>query len=127
MAALDTNALVRFLVRDDAEQAHAVKRLLESSEEPFYLSQVVLAETSWVLASACRWAPESIAQAFAMLTSTDKFTMDEVCAEAVSLYQLHHPDGVGFADCLILRASKRSLPLYTFDRRLQKLKNVSAI
>jgi len=127
MASLDTNALVRFLVRDDAAQAQAVKRLLELSEEPFYLSQVVLAETSWVLASACRWSPESIAQALEMLTSTDKFTMDEVCAEAVSLFKQHHGDGVGFADCLILRASKRSLPLYSFDQKLQKLKNVSPV
>jgi predicted nucleic-acid-binding protein len=85
MASLDTNALVRFLARDDA------------------------------------------AQALEMLTSTDKFTMDETSAEAVSLYQLHHAEGVGFADCLILRASKRALPLYTFGLKFQRLKNVQPI
>jgi predicted nucleic-acid-binding protein len=91
------------------------------------LAPVVLAETSWVLERAYHWSSESIAQALEMLTSTDKFTMDETSAEAVSLYQLHHAEDVGFADCLILRASKRALPLYTFDPKFQKLKNVQPI
>lgn len=88
---------------------------------------MVLAETSWVLERAYHWSSESIAQALEMLTSTDKFTMDETSAEAVSLYQLHHAEDVGLADCLILRASKRALPLYTVDPKFQKLKNVQPI
>ncbi len=40
MIALDTNVLVRYLVRDDAEQAEAARALLESltADRPGYVS-----------------------------------------------------------------------------------------
>ena len=55
MKALDTNALVRFLVRDDARQGAAVRRLLKKAEEtrePLFVPQLVVLELIWVLESA---------------------------------------------------------------------------
>lgn len=54
MKALDTNVLVRFLVRDDERQAQIVYRLFkkaESEKDLFYVPMVVILETIWVLAS----------------------------------------------------------------------------
>lgn len=52
MIAVDTNVLVRHLVRDDAAQARLATALFEDAAErgePIYLSAVVLAEVVWVL------------------------------------------------------------------------------
>ena len=55
MTAVDTNIIVRFLVRDDDEQAQKVYRRMkraEANKETLYVSLIVLVETIWVLQSA---------------------------------------------------------------------------
>lgn len=55
MIAVDTNVIVRFLVRDDERQAEAVRRRLKLSEERrerFKIPLLVVLETIWVLESA---------------------------------------------------------------------------
>jgi len=55
LTALDTNVLVRFLVRDDERQAQAAYRLFKRAEaagETLFVPLVVLLETIWVLESA---------------------------------------------------------------------------
>jgi len=52
MKALDTNILVRFLVKDDQSQAETVYRLFkkaESFKDVFYVPLLVTLETIWVL------------------------------------------------------------------------------
>jgi predicted nucleic-acid-binding protein len=54
MKALDTNVLVRFLVRDDEKQAETVYQMLKRAEalnEPLFVPLLVVLETIWVLAS----------------------------------------------------------------------------
>jgi len=53
--AVDTNIIVRFLVRDDEEQAEAAYRRLKQAEadrESLFVPLIVLLETIWVLESA---------------------------------------------------------------------------
>jgi predicted nucleic-acid-binding protein len=53
--ALDTNVIVRFLVRDDEKQAQAVYARLKQAEaarEALFVSLLVVLETVWVLESA---------------------------------------------------------------------------
>jgi predicted nucleic-acid-binding protein len=60
---IDTNVLVRFLVRDDAEQAQTVRSLFERAEienERFHVSGIVLCELVWVLRSRYRRDREEI-------------------------------------------------------------------
>jgi len=55
MKALDTNVLVRFLVRDDKLQAETIYRVFkkaESDREVFFVPLLVVLETVWVLESA---------------------------------------------------------------------------
>lgn len=51
MIGLDTNVIVRYLVRDDAEQTVAATELIEglSDEEPGFVSLPVVVELYWVL------------------------------------------------------------------------------
>jgi predicted nucleic-acid-binding protein len=55
MIAVDTNIIVRFLVRDDAKQAELVRRRLKQAEENrerLLIPLLVVLETIWVLESA---------------------------------------------------------------------------
>jgi predicted nucleic-acid-binding protein len=61
MIAVDTNVLVRFLVRDDAEQASRADSLIRSEE--IWISKTVLLETEWVLRSLYAFRPDSVARA----------------------------------------------------------------
>ena len=54
MKALDTNVIVRFLVRDDERQAQIVYRIfkqVESNKEVLFVPLLVVIETIWVLES----------------------------------------------------------------------------
>lgn len=52
MIGLDTNVVVRFLAQDDPQQSAIATRVFAglTSAEPGFISSVVLAETTWVLA-----------------------------------------------------------------------------
>ena len=54
MKALDTNVLVRFLVKDDTRQSRSVYKLFkqaESNKESYWVPLLVVLETIWVLES----------------------------------------------------------------------------
>jgi len=54
MKAIDTNVLIRFLVRDDDQQAEIVYKLFkkaESAQEALFVPLAVVLETVWVLES----------------------------------------------------------------------------
>lgn len=70
MTAVDTNILVRFLVRDDERQAQAVYRRFkraESSGERFFIPLLVVLETIWVLESVYEKERTAILNAFQSL------------------------------------------------------------
>ncbi len=55
MIAVDTNVIVRFLVRDDEDQAEAARKRLKQAErerERLFVPLLVVLETIWVLESA---------------------------------------------------------------------------
>ncbi len=52
MIGLDTNVLIRYIVRDDQRQAAAATRLIESRctpDDPGLINRIVLCELVWVL------------------------------------------------------------------------------
>jgi predicted nucleic-acid-binding protein len=52
MIALDTNVVVRLLIRDDPAQADLAAQLVRGNQ--VLLTTTVLLETEWVLRSRCR-------------------------------------------------------------------------
>ena len=63
MKALDTNVLIRFLVKDDERQAEAVYKIFkqaESDNELLFIPLLVLLETVWVLESVYKIARQDI-------------------------------------------------------------------
>ncbi len=60
MKGLDTNILVRYLVRDEHHQTTLADRFIEtecSAETPGFISHIVLCELVWVLTSGYDYSP----------------------------------------------------------------------
>ena len=80
MTGFDTNVLVRYLVRDDANQAAVVSRLVSEAAEggvAVYLNKVVVCETVWVLESAYGYPKDAIAEVLEKLLLTQQFEFEE--------------------------------------------------
>lgn len=72
MLGLDTNVLVRFLVRDDEAQYERARRLIRRERQagaPACIGLCVLLETEWVLRSHYQLSKSEILSAFSDLLS----------------------------------------------------------
>ncbi len=125
MLGIDTNVLVRYLVRDDQLQYERARRLINREAgrgEPVMVSLLVLLETEWVLRSRYELAKAEILVAVsALLAAADLAFEDEPSVEHAVYSWKDSP--ADFADCLI---EARNLRLgcnatATFDGRALKL------
>lgn len=116
MVAVDTNVLVRFLVRDDAEQAARAASLIRADE--IRISKTVLLETEWVLRSLYGFSPSSLAGALRALAGLRTVFLEDELAVARALDWF--TEGLDFADALHLASAGNAKQFATFDRRLAK-------
>jgi len=131
MLGIDTNVLIRYLIRDDQPQYEKARRLIArevSKGDPLLVSLLVLLESEWVLRSRYGLPKSEIVAAFsAMLDATDLVFEDEPSIEhAIYLWKDSSAD---FADCLIdarnLRLGCRATA--TFDGRALRLEGFVAV
>ncbi|MEA3180452.1 MAG: hypothetical protein QOI59_3975 [Gammaproteobacteria bacterium] len=103
MIGLDTNVLVRFLIRDDEEQFERACDLIQSEaqrEEFVCVSLAVLLETEWVLRSRYTLGKEEILSTFSELLSAGDMRFEDEPAIAQALF-MWKDSSAQFADCLI--------------------------
>ena|SRR5271165_4803749 len=125
MLGIDTNVLVRYLVRDDQRQYQRARRLITRQAargEPVLICLLVLLETEWVLRSRYDLAKADIYSTFsALLDTADLAFEDEPSIEgALYAWKVSTAD---FADCLIEARNRRlgCRGTATFDARALKL------
>jgi predicted nucleic-acid-binding protein len=126
MRAVDTNVLVRLATRDDVRQTAAAEVFVAAGA---WVSQIVLVETMWVLASVYELGPEKISTAVEMLLQHRDLTVQDADVVAAALEQFRERPALGFSDCLVLEVARKAghLPLGTFDRDLGKLEGAHKI
>ena len=122
MLGLDTNVLVRFLVRDDESQHRAAADLLArgvASGEQFFIGDVVLVETSWVLGSRYRCSREELSGVIRRLVGAEELTFESPDRVVRALHAFEQ-GSAGFADYLIGERARDAgcSEIYTFDRKL---------
>lgn len=125
MIGLDTNVLVRLLTGDDEGQAKRARSFLAkncSTDDPAFVSSVVLAETFWVLRSVYGLPREEIAEAISLLFSVGEIRLEDE-ASAHRAWQVYSGDGADFADVLIsaIDRERGCSTTITFDRKAGKL------
>ncbi len=125
MLGIDTNVLVRFLVRDDEAQFDKARRLIKrevAAGRRVFVSQLVLLETEWVLRSRHGLPKiEIIAAISSVLDATDvQFEDEPAVEEALFVWKDNVAD---FADCLIGARNRRlgCRVTVTFDLKASKL------
>jgi predicted nucleic-acid-binding protein len=131
MLGIDTNVLVRYLVRDDQLQYEKARRLINrevSKGEPVMVSLLVLLETEWVLRSRYELAKaEILAAVSALLDAADLLFEDEPSVER-AVYSWKD-SAAEFADCLIEARHLRlgCAATATFDGKALKLAGFIAV
>lgn len=120
MRAIDTNVLVRLIVRDDQRQAKHADRFVEAGA---WVSQLALAEAVWVLSSVYDLGPAEIARAVDLLLKHRDLMIQDPEVVAAALASFRKRPALGFSDCLLVEQARKAgyLPLGTFDRDLGKL------
>ena len=123
MRAVDTNLLVRLLVRDDATQVTAAEAFVENGA---WVSHLVLVETLWVLDAVYERSAAQIAKAIELLLNHNHLTLQDADVVASALESFQARPSLGFSDCMVLEIARKAghLPLGTFDKGLGKLADV---
>lgn len=109
MLGIDTNVLVRFLVRDDEVQFDKARKLIRrevAAGRRVLVNQLVLMEVEWVLRSRYAVPKNQIIAAISgLLDSTDvQFEDEPATEEALFIWKDATAD---FADCLIGTKNRR--------------------
>ncbi len=125
MLGLDTNVLVRFLVRDDKAQFAAAVALIAKEVNRgnhVMVSLLVILETEWVLRSRYEVEKSQMLELFSGLLSAQ----DVECEDAASLEEalfIWRDSNADLADCLIGARNRRlgCRATATFDAKAAKL------
>ena len=126
MRAIDTNVLVRLLVRDDRTQLDAAEEFVGKGA---WVSHLVLVETLWVLDAIYARSASQIASALEMLLAHANLTLQDADVVGAALAQFRARPALGFSDCLVLESARKAghMPLGTFDRQLAKLEGAQRL
>jgi predicted nucleic-acid-binding protein len=118
---LDTNVLLRYLLRDDPAQARRAARELERDER-FLIGSVVLCEVVWVLESCYGFSRAEIGLTLEKILSTAQFEIEDKDLAQGALGDFRG-SAADFSDCLIGRRNRAvgATETVTFDNSLRGL------
>jgi predicted nucleic-acid-binding protein len=118
MNSLNTNIVLRFLLNDIPSQSSRAK--LVFSNPPFYVSDVVVAETVYVLEKSLGYARNYVASLIRVLIAVPGLTYsDHLMANVIDMYE--SKKSLSFVDCFAaVEAQTFGSKLYTFDKDLIK-------
>ena len=131
MAALDTNVLVRYLVRDDVAQLAAASQLIRrcvDQGETLYVPVSVALELEWVLRASFGFGKGEVTRTLADLLSSAELRFES--EGALELALLRYKEGtVDFSDCLHIALATQAgeQPLWTFDKAATRVEGAQLL
>lgn len=125
MAALDTNVLVRYLVRGDAAQLASARRLVRrciDAGQALFVPVSVSLELEWVLRSTFGFAKEDVIRTLSQLLSSAELGFESEGALELALL-LYRKGPADYSDCVhvALAAQAGERPLWTFDKAASRV------
>ena len=104
MTGLDSNVLLRYIVRDDLAQAARADVMMRglTPEAPGFVSLVALAEVTWVLRSFYRMPKAQLTACIERLLNAQNLVMEGSVAVRMAIARFSGAK-CDFADCLIER------------------------
>jgi predicted nucleic-acid-binding protein len=119
MLAVDTNVIIRYLTRDDAEQFAKANALIGA--EDVYVCTTVLLETEWVLRRGYRFRRDRVIAALTAFAGLPRVSLEDPVLAAKALDWAR--SGLDFADALHLAKAEGCEAFVTFDQRLAAVVN----
>ncbi|MCL2492091.1 MAG: PIN domain-containing protein [Coriobacteriia bacterium] len=118
---LDTNVILRLMLRDIPDQFEAAKKLVHSPGKRFFVSDAALIELVYVLDRHYEFSRSQIVEllsGFMMLKEID--CNREVMQVTLRYFSAHK--SLSFTDCYLVAIAKtmNAPPLWTFDKELSK-------
>ena len=125
MTGIDTNVLVRYLTRDDADQYQRAKAFLEATcteKNPGYINTIVLSELVWVLKAAYSATKDELVMVLDQILLTRQFEVAHRDAVRAALQDFKQ-GAADFSDSLIGRLNREAgcAETSTFDQKAGKL------
>ena len=132
MKAVDTNVLIRFIMKDDEKQAQSVYQLFKQSEQnqqPLFVLLLVVLEVIWVLKSVYEIPNADIVQTFSDLLAMSVLSFEsenvlENFIESTANTSFDLSDLSDLSDLLIANSAYSSdcESIFTFDKKASKFK-----
>lgn len=124
MKLIDTNVIIRFLLKDHPVQSPAAKKLLGNFQERLLLSDVAVAEAIWLLTSYYELSKEeAVEKIFPILNFPNIESNKPVLIRALYFYRNFNIDYIDAY--LVSCAEEENLEgIYSFDKDLDKIKDV---
>lgn len=119
MLAIDTNLIVRYLVRDDPGQAARARKLIDNND--VFVCTTVVLETEWVLRSVYGFSVLQCAKALADFAGLPRVILEDAACVSKALGWMR--EGVDFADGLHLAKAEGCDAFVSFDRTFAKAAN----
>ena len=130
MRSVDTNVVVRLLVRDDEAQTRLADQTWDElvASGGVFLSKVALVEVAWVVRVSYGFDRATIAEALRRLVDLDGVVVEHEPALRRALDRFER-GAAAFADYFILESSREAgaLPVLTFDPRFARETDVRMI
>jgi predicted nucleic-acid-binding protein len=130
MTGLDTNVIVRFLIKDDADQAALATKVFAefTITAPGFVCREVLVELVWVLQKIYRLPRADIADAIEGLLGARELVMEAADRVAIAVDR-YRKGGPGFADQMIALAGQGEgcQATVTFDRKASGLPGMTLL
>ncbi|MBD2578231.1 type II toxin-antitoxin system VapC family toxin [Oscillatoria sp. FACHB-1406] len=131
MRGLDTNVIVRFLVRDDPTQWQIADCYINEAlqvNEPCFINNIVLCEVAWVLRSRYKLGREQLIQTLESLLRANIFVFEEPSAIEWAIQQMRLGNA-DFSDYLIARVNQLAgcSETASFDAKLSHLPHINSL
>jgi len=130
MEAIDTNILIRLLVKDEPHQSQLAETLWRQllAKGTVYITKVVMVETVWVMQRSYQFSRQQIVEVANLLLRTDGVIVEDAAQvkKALKLFATQQAD---FSDYVIVASCDhaQALPLHTFDKKLASHENVTLL
>ncbi|MDP3732967.1 MAG: PIN domain-containing protein [Candidatus Daviesbacteria bacterium] len=121
---IDTNLIIRFLIKDDPDQFEAAQKLFSSLEENLILPDMVLAEIVWTLHSVYKLTKQEIIEKLLKLLELKNFTANfQLLTNSLLINRNYN---VSFVDAYLIAFCEQNKleGIYSFDKGLDKIKSV---
>ena len=117
MILLDTNYILRYLLRDNEEMFTKAKEVI--SNQQCVILESVLAEVVYVLNGVYKTPKPLVAKTLSQFISLDNISMHQSVSIFITALELYQSRNLDFVDCCLC-SRKDQYKIKTFDKKLTK-------